>query len=78
LCGAACPVADLPVEIREQQGDGGILAERLARVERRMLLSALEEHSWVQTRAAEALGISERVLRYKMGRAGIRNRTLDS
>jgi two-component system response regulator AtoC len=76
--GSLIRVADLPVEIREQQGDGGILAERLASVERRMLLSALEEHNWVQTRAAEALGISERVLRYKMGRAGIRNRTLDS
>jgi two-component system response regulator AtoC len=76
--GSLIRVADLPVEILEQQGDGGILAERLARVERRMLLSALEEHNWVQTRAAEALGISERVLRYKMGRAGIRNRTLDS
>ena len=76
--GSLIRVADLPVEILEQQGDGGILAERLARVERRMLLSALEEHNWVQTRAAEALGISERVLRYKMGRAGIRNTTLDS
>ncbi|MDP3478197.1 MAG: sigma-54 dependent transcriptional regulator [Desulfoprunum sp.] len=70
-------VADLPVEIREQQSDGGLLTERLARVERQMLLSALEEHNWVQTRAAEALGISERVLRYKMGRAGIRNKILD-
>jgi two-component system response regulator AtoC len=46
-------------------------------VERQMLLAALEEHDWVQTRAAESLGISERVLRYKMTRAGIRNRTLE-
>lgn len=76
--GSLIRVADLPVEIREQQGDGGLLAERLARVERQMLLAALEEHDWVQTRAAESLGISERVLRYKMTRAGIRNRTLDS
>jgi len=32
-------VADLPVEIRQQQSDGGLLTERLARVERQMLLS---------------------------------------
>lgn len=76
--GSLIRVADLPVEIREQQGDGGLLAERLARVERQMLLAALEEHEWVQTRAAESLGISERVLRYKMTRAGIRNRALES
>ncbi len=75
--GSMIRIADLPVEIREQQGDGGLLAERLARVERQMLLAALEEHDWVQTRAAESLGISERVLRYKMTRAGIRNRTLE-
>ncbi len=70
-------VTDLPVEILEQQGDGGLLTERLAKVERQMLLAALEEHEWVQTRAADALGISERVLRYKMGRAGIRNKALE-
>jgi two-component system response regulator AtoC len=70
-------VADLPIEIRDQQGDSGLLSERLAKVERQMLLSALEEHDWVQTRAAEALGISERVLRYKMGRAGIKNKALE-
>ena len=75
--GSLIRIADLPVEIREQQGDGGLLAERLARVERQMLLAALEEHDWVQTRAAESLGISERVLRYKMTRVGIRNRTLE-
>ncbi|HEB68334.1 MAG TPA: hypothetical protein ENI88_01805, partial [Desulfobulbus sp.] len=30
-----------------------------------------ESNDWVQTRAAESLGISERVLRYKMDKAGI-------
>ncbi|MBW1814128.1 MAG: helix-turn-helix domain-containing protein, partial [Deltaproteobacteria bacterium] len=37
-----------------------------------MLIAALEEHNWVQTRAADALGISERVLRYKMNKVGIK------
>ncbi|WP_457575892.1 helix-turn-helix domain-containing protein, partial [Desulfomarina sp.] len=35
-------------------------------------VQALEKHGWVQTKAAESLGISERVLRYKMKKSGIR------
>ena len=65
---------DLPVEVREQTESGGLLSERLARVEKQMLLSALEQHDWVQTRAAEALGISERVLRYKMKKYDLESR----
>ena len=59
---------DLPPEIREYRGTAaeGDLNGRLAEVERQMLIAALDRHNWVQTRAAEALGISERVLRYKM------------
>ncbi len=64
-------VGDLPPEVREKLVNSGKLSERLAEVELQMLLQALEEHDWVQTRAAESLGISERVLRYKMGKAGI-------
>ncbi len=65
--------ADLPREIRMNQGGGaGDLSSRLDEVEREMLFEALTEHDWVQTRAAEALGISERVLRYKMGKHDIK------
>ncbi|MFV0438048.1 MAG: sigma-54-dependent transcriptional regulator [Desulfopila sp.] len=67
-------VVDLPVEVREHQNEGGLLSERLARVEKQMLLSSLDQHGWVQTQAAEALGISERVLRYKMKKYGLENR----
>ena len=65
---------DLPEEVRERQAAGGVLNERLAELERQMLLDALEKHNWVQTQAAESLGISERVLRYKMGKAGIKGK----
>jgi two-component system, NtrC family, response regulator AtoC len=65
---------DLPQEIMEKQSGGGVLSERLAEVEHQMLLAALEKHNWVQTQAAESLGISERVLRYKMNKAGIKNK----
>lgn len=59
--------ADLPEEIRHHQATTqGSLEERLEAVERELLLSALEKKDWVQTQAAELLGISERVLRYKM------------
>ncbi|MCF6187817.1 MAG: sigma-54 dependent transcriptional regulator [Desulfobulbaceae bacterium] len=64
---------DLPPEIRNFRGEdpGSDLNQRLAEVERQMLIDALESNDWVQTRAAESLGISERVLRYKMDKAGI-------
>ena len=64
---------DLPPEVRFYQGAGnGSLAERLETVEREMLIEALEKCGWIQTRAARALGISERVLRYKMKRHGLK------
>jgi two-component system response regulator AtoC len=64
---------DLPPEIREYRGipAEGDLNTHLAEMERQMLVEALDNHNWVQTRAAEALGISERVLRYKMERLDI-------
>lgn len=65
---------DLPSELRDYRGptvENGDLNQRMAEIERQLLTDALERHSWVQTRAAESLGISERVLRYKMERLGI-------
>ncbi|SHO48446.1 sigma-54-dependent transcriptional regulator [Desulfopila aestuarii] len=73
--GKVIRVNDLPVEVREQTDSGGLLSDRLARVEKEMLLSSLEQHDWVQTRAADALGISERVLRYKMKKYGLEGRS---
>jgi two-component system response regulator AtoC len=66
---------DLPPMIRERQTNTGRLSKRLARVEKEMLLAALQEYGGVQTKAAESLGISERVLRYKMNKAGIKSKT---
>jgi len=66
---------DLPPEIRfHKAGEQGNLSNRLESVEREMLVSALEKNGWVQTRAADALGISERVLRYKMRKYNIRKK----
>ena len=64
---------DLPEEVRHDRAlDQGLLQERLYGLEREMLLAALEQSGWNQTHAADRLGISERVLRYKMGKHGLR------
>ncbi len=66
---------DLPPEIRfHQAADQGTLAERLDAVEREMILTALEKYDGVQTLAAQSLGISERVLRYKLKKHGLQSR----
>lgn len=65
---------DLPTTFLQPQKialDSASLAARLQSVEQHMLLDTLEQHGWIQTRAADALGISERVLRYKMAKHGL-------
>jgi DNA-binding NtrC family response regulator len=66
--------ADLPIHIRTATSEGstsvqklkGSLNETLDTVERGIILEALKETGGIQTRAAAKLGISERVLRYKL------------
>jgi two-component system NtrC family response regulator len=66
--------ADLPIHIQAVMAEGrapierlkGSLNETLDTVERGLIVEALKETGGVQTRAAERLGISERVLRYKL------------
>ncbi len=48
------------------------LPEKLELLERSIILEALKKHGWVKTRAARELGISERVLRYRMQKLGIK------
>ena len=71
---------DLPDEVRrfEASERGSTLDERLFSLEHEVITSALEKTDWVQTRAAEHLGISERVLRYKMKRLNINRPNFDS
>ncbi len=65
--------ADLPIHVQvttegepPSQELKGSLNETLDTVERGLILDALKETGGIQTRAAERLGISERVLRYKL------------
>jgi len=50
--GNTITVADLPPEIRESTATGGLLSDHLAAVEKEMLVKALEENHWVQSKAA--------------------------
>jgi transcriptional regulator with GAF, ATPase, and Fis domain len=50
---------------------GERLIDALERMERSMIVSALEKSGWVKARAARSLGLNERVLTYKMNSLGI-------
>ena len=70
---------DLPFHLKEGVGEpAGVvfpsdltLPEQLEELERHLIQQALKEMGGVQTRAAEKLGISERVLRYKLQKYGL-------
>jgi len=47
------------------------LIEAVERLERSMIFAALEKNGWVKARAARSLGVSERILAYKMNNLGI-------
>jgi DNA-binding NtrC family response regulator len=48
------------------ESEGKSLNTMLSQMEKDLILKALDQHRWIQTKAAQSLGISERVLRYKM------------
>jgi DNA-binding NtrC family response regulator len=68
-------VGDLPLSVRAaERDDAGTPASLPAAVEgleRRMIDDAMKRADGVQTRAAELLGIGERVLRYKLKKYGL-------
>ena len=70
---------DLPFHLKEAQAEGTppaldtslTLPEQVEALEKQLIQKALDEADGIQTRAAEKLGISERVLRYKLQKYGI-------
>lgn len=72
-------VEDLPFggaapEAREDSDrDGGVLRDSVEDLERRLIREAMEKAGDHQTRAAEFLGISERMLRYKLKKYGLKS-----
>ncbi len=47
-------------------------------IEKSMILEALEKNNWIRTKAASFLGLSERMLRYKMKKYKIEKEDLDN
>ena len=56
--------------IGEQLVDSNV---RLVDMEKKMILDALDKSSWIQKEAAKYLGISRRVMHYKIQKFGITN-----
>jgi two-component system NtrC family response regulator len=66
---------DLPLIVQEAESEestGTNLPATVEGMERRMIQEALVQSDGVQTHAAELLGISERALRYKLKKYGLR------
>ena len=80
LCrGRVIDLEDLPAAVRPgersaDQPESQRLPDILGHIERQTIREALERCGGVQTQAAETLGISERVLRYKMKKYGLESR----
>ena len=81
LCrGEVITTQDLPFHLREEKSENLLqipgrekrLPEILEQIERDRIIKALHQHRGVQTKAAGSLGLSERMLRYKMKKYGIR------
>ncbi len=81
---AAIRLQDLPEEFQAEAGAGGVapgaqpaspegrtLEEAVSAFERRLIEQALRETNGVQTRAAEKLGTTRRILRYRMQKLAI-------
>ena len=54
--------------MRNQESD---LKHRIQEMEKEAILSALEECNWIMARAAKKLGITERMIGYKIKKYGI-------
>ncbi len=68
--------ADLPFTVRGMRSEmdisSGTFEERVAAFEKKLILEALAASGGIQTKAAEALGISERHVRYKLKKYGMK------
>jgi two-component system NtrC family response regulator len=78
--GGMITTKDLPLHIQTTDSEericvkkkGAFLNDTLETVERGLIIESLKDAGGVQTKAAEKLGISERVLRYKLKKYRVR------
>ncbi|GAH57103.1 unnamed protein product [marine sediment metagenome] len=77
--GDAILAQDLPLEIQKTSDLPHLtlpssrlsLKERVDGLEKELITNALVETGWVQTKAAKLLGITRRIIKYKMSKYGI-------
>jgi DNA-binding NtrC family response regulator len=80
--GASIDVEDLPEQVRRGEQDPGTIKEQVLQgrkslgaavddFEREIILEALMNTDFNQTRAAETLGTTRRILKYRMDKLGI-------
>jgi DNA-binding NtrC family response regulator len=67
-------LCDLPIDAGHLHASGLAFGEAEKIFETEMILRALEKANYVQTRAAQLLGITRRILKYKMDKLGISER----
>lgn len=48
-----------------------LFEQRVENFEKRLIIDALEKANWIQTKAAELLGTSRSIIKYKMKEYGI-------
>ena len=63
---------DISVPVDKKIKYSGRLSDEVVNLERGMIAEALKKHDWNQSKAARELGITERTIRYKMGKYDIR------
>jgi len=74
-------VEDLPLRIQKQKvaSESGLdisskklfFEQRVENFEKKLIIDALEKTNWIQTKAAELLGTSRNIVKYKMKKYGI-------
>ncbi|HPL41953.1 MAG TPA: sigma-54 dependent transcriptional regulator [Syntrophorhabdaceae bacterium] len=62
---------DLPMSPADNQHTSGGIKGTVEAMEKKMIIDALIKADWVQTKAASVIGISERMLRYKIKKYNI-------
>ena len=81
-------IEDLPLRIQKQKVVSGPELEtspekvpfeqRVENFEKRLIVDALEKTNWIQTKAAELLGTSRSVIKYKMNKYGMKRGNVQS
>ncbi|HOM27468.1 MAG TPA: sigma-54 dependent transcriptional regulator [bacterium] len=64
-------IEDLPEELKKKQNSFTCFKEVIENLEKELIIKALKETNWNQTKAAEKLKLTRRVLRYKIQKYGL-------